>query len=120
MARILIIDDSLYMRTMLKHILTDAGHEVIGEAADGKSGLKMVAELCPDMITLDVILPDQTGLDILKEIKRNCNKDIKVVLVSAVGQDVIIEEAMTLGANDYIVKPFSEEKVVQTVQRVVA
>jgi two-component system chemotaxis response regulator CheY len=112
--RILIVDDSFYMRTMLKNMLTDAGYEVVGEAPNGQTALQMAKETNPDLVTLDVILPDNTGLDVLKGIKQD-NPDMKVVIVSAVGQEVIVNEAIENGALAYIVKPFSEDKVLETV-----
>ena len=112
--RILIVDDSFYMRTMLKNMLTDAGYEVVGEAANGAQALEMAASTSPDLITLDVILPDNTGLDVLKNL-RQTNPDSKVVMCSAVGQEVIVNEAIENGALAYIVKPFSEERVLEIV-----
>ena len=112
--RILIVDDSFYMRTMLKNMLTDAGYEVVGEAANGQQAIEMAAQTNPDLITLDVILPDNTGLDVLKGIRQE-QPDVKVVMCSAVGQEVIVNEALESGATAYIVKPFSEEKVLEIV-----
>lgn len=112
--RILIVDDSFYMRTMLKNMLTDAGYEVVGEAANGAQALEMATSTMPDLITLDVILPDNTGLDVLKSL-RQIQPTAKVVMCSAVGQEVIVTEAIENGALAYIVKPFSEEKVLEIV-----
>jgi two-component system chemotaxis response regulator CheY len=112
--RILIVDDSFYMRTMLKNMLTDAGYEVVGEAANGQQALEMAVDTKPDLITLDVILPDNTGLDVLKGLRQQ-SPDSKVVMCSAVGQEVIVNEAIENGALAYIVKPFSEEKVLEIV-----
>ncbi|QHL86216.1 response regulator [Nibribacter ruber] len=114
--RILIVDDSFYMRTMLKNMLLDAGYDVVGEAPDGKTALEMAKEKIPDLVTLDVILPDNTGLDVLKGIKQD-NPDIKVIIVSAVGQEVIVNEATEYGALTYIVKPFSEDKVLEALNQ---
>lgn len=119
MKRILIVDDSFYMRTMLKNMLTDAGYEIVGEAPNGQTALELAKETKPDLITLDVILPDNTGLDVLKGIKAE-QPDMKVIIVSAVGQEVIVNEAMEYGAKSYIVKPFSEEKVLEVVSKVLA
>ncbi|PRY15393.1 two-component system chemotaxis response regulator CheY [Pontibacter ummariensis] len=116
MKRILIVDDSFYMRTMLKNMLSDAGYEVVGEAPNGQTALELAKETKPDLITLDVILPDNTGLDVLKGIKAE-QPDMKVIIVSAVGQEVIVNEAMEYGALSYIVKPFSEEKVLEVVSK---
>ncbi len=112
--RILIVDDSFYMRTMLKNMLTDAGYEVVGEAANGAQAVEMATSTSPDLITLDVILPDNTGLDVLKSL-RQVQPTAKVVMCSAVGQEVIVNEAIENGALAYIVKPFSEEKVLEIV-----
>jgi two-component system chemotaxis response regulator CheY len=112
--RILIVDDSFYMRTMLKNMLTDAGYEVVGEAANGAQAVEMATSTSPDLITLDVILPDNTGLDVLKSL-RQVQPSAKVVMCSAVGQEVIVNEAIENGALAYIVKPFSEEKVLEIV-----
>ncbi|NML64540.1 response regulator [Hymenobacter sp. RP-2-7] len=112
--RILIVDDSFYMRTMLKNMLTDAGYDVVGEAANGQQALEMAVATTPDLITLDVILPDNTGLDVLKGIREQ-QPDAKVVMCSAVGQETIVNEAIENGALAYIVKPFSEEQVLDIV-----
>ena len=112
--RILIVDDSFYMRTMLKNMLTDAGYEVVGEAANGAQAVEMAATTNPDLITLDVILPDNTGLDVLKSLRKT-QPNAKVVMCSAVGQEVIVTEAIENGALAYIVKPFAEEKVLEIV-----
>ena len=112
--RILIVDDSFYMRTMLKNMLTDAGYDVVGEAANGAQALEMAVATNPDLITLDVILPDNTGLDVLKGIRQQ-QPDAKVVMCSAVGQETIVNEAIENGALAYIVKPFSEEQVLDIV-----
>ncbi|MGI4869836.1 MAG: response regulator [Janthinobacterium lividum] len=112
--RILIVDDSFYMRTMLKNMLTDAGYDVVGEAANGQQALEMAVATNPDLITLDVILPDNTGLDVLKGIRLQ-QPDAKVVMCSAVGQETIVSEAIENGALAYIVKPFSEERVLEIV-----
>ena len=112
--RILIVDDSFYMRTMLKNMLSDAGYEVVGEAANGEQAVTMAVETKPDLITLDVILPDNTGLDVLRKLREQ-QPESKVVMCSAVGQEAIVNEAIENGALAYIVKPFSEEKVLEIV-----
>ena len=119
MANIIVVDDSFYMRTMLKHILVDAGHTVIAEAPNAESAIRLIREKSPDIVTLDVILPDNTGLDVLKAIK-GLEPAPKVIMVSAVGQNLIVDEAISLGAIDYIVKPFSEEKVKATLDKILA
>jgi two-component system chemotaxis response regulator CheY len=115
--RILVVDDSYYMRTMLKNLLSDAGHDIVGEAANGEDALKLARSLNPDMVTLDVILPDTTGLEVLKEIKKD-QPNLKIVIVSAVGQEMVVNEAIQNGAIAYIVKPFNEDKVLEVVENV--
>ncbi|MGZ5244017.1 MAG: response regulator [Bacteroidia bacterium] len=116
--RVLVVDDSFYMRTMLKNMLTDAGYNIVGEASDGETAIRMAQETNPDLVTLDLILPDNTGLDVLKGIRKD-NPNMKVIIVSAVGQEAIVNEAIQCGARAYIVKPFAEEKVLEIVASVV-
>jgi two-component system, chemotaxis family, chemotaxis protein CheY len=114
----MVVDDSFYMRTILKNMLSDAGFNVVGEAPDGKTAISLAKESNPDLITLDLILPDNTGLDVLKSIKQD-NPNIKVVIVSAVGQEAIVKEALDQGAEAYIVKPFAEEKVIEIINNAI-
>lgn len=115
--RVLIVDDSLYMRTMINDALTEAGYEVIGLAANGEAAIDMALDMQPDLITLDNILPDMIGTDILRVLK---DEDLpsKVVMISAVGQDSVIQEGMSLGAEDYIVKPFTAESLVSSIDKI--
>jgi len=115
--KVLIVDDSMYMRTLIREALIEAGYEVIGEAANGESAIDMALELTPDIITLDNILPDMIGIDILKVIKEE-GLAAKVIMVSAVGQQSVINEGMSLGAAEYIVKPFTSDHLVEVVNRV--
>lgn len=107
---VLIVDDSLYMRTLIKDALSEGGYNVVGEAANGEEAIDLAFELMPDIITLDNILPDMIGTDILKVFKEE-GLPSKVVMISAVGQDSVINEGLSLGALDYIVKPFTSEKL---------
>lgn len=115
--KILLVDDSYYMRTILRNILEDHQFEIVGEAASGADAIKQAKETMPDLITLDLILPDNTGLDVLKVIKED-QPETKVVVVSAVGQESVVEQAMKLGAEAYVVKPFIEEKVVEVISNI--
>lgn len=115
--RVLIVDDSLYMRTMINSALTSAGYEVIGQAANGESAIDMAMELLPDLITLDNILPDMIGTDILRVLKEDEKIPSKIIMISAVGQDSVIEEGMRLGAAAYIVKPFTTEGLIEIVSK---
>ncbi|MGM0579076.1 MAG: response regulator [Bacteroidota bacterium] len=110
--KVLIVDDSLYMRTLIKDALEEGGYEIVGQAANGEEAIDLAFELQPDIITLDNILPDMIGTDILKVYKDE-GLPSKVYMISAVGQNSVIEEGMNLGAEDYIVKPFTSEQLVQ-------
>lgn len=111
---ILIVDDSLYMRTMIKDAVEEAGYDVVGLAPNGEQAIDMAMELNPDVITLDNILPDMIGIDILKVYKEE-GLGSKVIMVSAVGQDSVVEEGLSLGAAAYIVKPFTSEQLVKAI-----
>lgn len=115
---VLIVDDSLYMRTIIKDALTEAGYTVIGQAATGETAIDMAIELQPDLITLDNILPDMLGLDILN-VLRDEEIDSKIIMISAVGQESIVEEGIKRGASQYLVKPFTSEQLIQSVKTVV-
>ena len=116
--RVLIVDDSLYMRTMINEALKGAGYEVVGQAGNGETAIDMALDLKPDLITLDNILPDMIGTDILKVLKQDEGIASKVIMISAVGQESVIQEGMSLGASDYIVKPFTTDSLVSTVNKV--
>ena len=109
---VLVIDDSMYMRTLIKDALEEAGYNIIGQAANGESAIDQAMELNPDLITLDNILPDMIGTDILRVIKGEESLTSKVIMISAVGQESVIQEAMSLGAEHYIVKPFTAAQLV--------
>ena len=109
---VLVVDDSMYMRTLIKDALSEAGYNVIGEAENGESAIDQAMELNPDLITLDNILPDMIGTDILKVVKQEENLTSKVIMISAVGQESVIQEGMSIGAESYIVKPFTSEQLI--------
>ena len=116
MKNVLVVDDSLYMRTVIKDTLEAANYKVIGQAVNGEEAIDMAFHLKPDIITLDNILPDMIGTDILKVyIKEGLHA--KVIMISAVGQESVIQEGLTLGAKAYIVKPFTTEKLLQEVNK---
>ena len=117
--KVLVVDDSYYMRTILKNMISDAGYNVVDEAANGQDAIKMATKEEPDLITLDLILPDNSGLDVLKKIKE-AHPDIHIIVVSAVGQESIVQQAVDIGADAYIVKPFDENKVVKTIKEVLS
>jgi two-component system chemotaxis response regulator CheY len=114
--KVLIVDDSLFMRAVIKDALEKAGYEIAGEAANGESAIDMALELNPDVVTLDNILPDMLGTDILNIYKKEGLK-AKVILISAVGQESVIEQGMSLGAHAYIVKPFTAEQLAKAIEK---
>ncbi|MEP4091913.1 response regulator [Reichenbachiella sp.] len=116
MNTVFVIDDSGYMRSLIKNTLEKAGYQIVGEAGSGELAIDLCIGLRPDLITLDNILPDMHGLDILKAI-RDEGVDSKVIMVSALGQASIVEEAIQLGALDYVVKPFESEVLIRAVSK---
>ncbi len=117
--KILIVDDSLYMRTVIKDTLTGLGYEVIGQASNGETAIDLALELQPDLITLDNILPDMLGLDIIKVLKKE-EVDAKIIMISAVGQQSVVDEGIKLGVDSYIVKPFTADQLADVVKKVMA
>ena len=113
---ILIVDDSLYMRTLIKDVLQQGGYTVIGEAANGEEAIDKAFELQPDIITLDNILPDMIGTDILKVYKEE-GLQSRVVMISAVGQESVIQEGLNLGAKAYVIKPFTSEQLLTVINK---
>lgn len=110
--KVLITDDAAFMRMMLKDILTKNGHEVVGEAGDGIEMLQKYNETMPDIVILDITMPNMDGLVALKElIKKHPNAN--VVMCSAMGQQSMVIDAIQSGAKDFIVKPFQAERVVE-------
>ncbi len=119
MKTVLIVDDSLYMRSIINDALSGADFEVVGQAANGETAIDQALELEPDLITLDNILPDMLGLDILRSLREE-NLKSKIIMISAVGQQSVIDEGMRMGLNSYIVKPFTAEQLVQEAKNVLA
>lgn len=114
---VLIVDDSSYSRKVIKLALTKAGYEVIGEAESGEMAIDMAIEMNPDIITLDNILPDMLGLDILKIIKEE-NLKAQIIMISAIGQQSTVSDGLKLGALKYIVKPFTATDVINAVKEI--
>ncbi len=114
---VLVIDDSIYMRSLIKDALSGKGFEIVGEAADGESAIELSLELQPDLITLDNVLPDMMGLEILKELREE-GLDSKVIMISAVGQQTVVNKGLALGAADYVVKPFTADKLLEIANKV--
>lgn len=116
MAKILVTDDAAFMRMQLRDILTKLGHEVIGEAEDGKVSVEKYQVLQPDLVTMDITMPEMNGLEALREI-RKVDQDAKEIMCSAMGQQGMVVEAIKAGAKDFIVKPFSIERIAEALNK---
>jgi len=114
--RVLIVDDVAFVRKTLSEILTEAHFQVIGEAADGAEAVEMYARLRPDVVTMDVVMPNMSGIEATKKIIK-LDKSARVVIISAMGQESLVMEAINVGAKDYILKPFSSKDILSTVER---
>lgn len=115
MAKILIVDDSSVSRKKLKEILEAGNHIVIGEARDGNEALKRFEELNPDLVTMDITMPNMDGIEALKNIMEK-HEEAKVIMITALGQGSKILEALNNGAKNYIAKPFEEEIVLRSIE----
>lgn len=114
--RILVVDDAMFMRKMLSDILNKAGHEVVGEAENGKDALRKYRELQPDIVTMDITMPVCNGIEGVKLIKDEFPKAI-ILMVSAMGQENMVMDSVKSGAQGFIVKPFDRDKIVMTIER---
>jgi two-component system chemotaxis response regulator CheY len=118
-ARVLISDDAIFMRTMIKDILTKGGYTVCGEASTGLEAVQKYKELKPDIVTMDIVMPEMGGIDAVKEIMKFDN-NAKILMCSAMGQQSLVIEAIQSGAKDFVVKPFQPSRVLEAVQRVLS
>lgn len=116
MARILVVDDAAFMRQMLKVILEDGGHKVLGEAANGLQAVEMYKTYRPDIVTMDITMPEMEGIEALRLI-RMADPGAKVIMCSAMGQQRLIVEAIQSGARDFIVKPFQSYRVLEAITK---
>lgn len=114
--KILIVDDAAFMRMMIKDILTKNGFEVVGEAADGLQAIEKYNELKPDLVTMDITMPEMDGIAALKEIKEK-DPSATIIMCSAMGQQAMVIDAIQAGAKDFIVKPFQADRVIEAIQK---
>ncbi|MDY9920678.1 MAG: response regulator [Synergistota bacterium] len=115
-AKILIADDSAYMRSILKDLLLRNGYDVIGEAQNGKEVLDLYGKLKPDVVAIDIMMPEMSGIQALKEIKENY-PEARVVMSAAMGQQHLVVEAIRAGAADFFIKPVQAERVVEAIDK---
>ncbi|HEX5632117.1 MAG TPA: response regulator [Gemmatimonadales bacterium] len=114
---VLVCDDAIFMRTMIADILSQAGYEIVGEAESGSQAVQRYRELKPDLVTMDIVMPDMGGIDAVREIVKQ-DPDAKILMCSAMGQQALVVEAIQAGAKDFVVKPFQPSRVLEAVQRV--
>ncbi|WP_297637842.1 response regulator [uncultured Clostridium sp.] len=117
MAKVLIVDDAAFMRMMIKDILKKNKFDVVGEASNGEIAVDMYKQEKPDIVTMDITMPNMDGIEAVKRIKEFDPK-AKIVMCSAMGQQSMVMDAIRAGAKDFIVKPFQAEKVLEVIKRV--
>ncbi|MCX7795028.1 MAG: response regulator [bacterium] len=115
--KILIVDDAAFMRMMLKNILTQNGYEVAGEASNGLEAVTLYKELKPDLVTMDITMPEMDGITAVREIKK-IDPEAKIIMCSAMGQQAMVIESIQAGARDFVVKPFQPDRVLEAVKKV--
>ena len=118
MYRVVIADDEVLIRMYIREILENNGYEVVGEAENGAQAVEKYKELSPDLVTMDITMPEMDGISAVKEIMK-INKGAKVVMCSAMGQQAMVIDAIQAGAKDFIVKPFQPDRVIEAIKKVV-
>ena len=116
---VLVCDDAIFMRTMISDILSQAGFEVVGEAESGLQAVEKYRILKPDLVTMDIVMPDMGGIEAVREICKD-DPEARILMCSAMGQQALVVEAIQAGAKDFVVKPFQPSRVLEAVQRVLA
>jgi two-component system chemotaxis response regulator CheY len=115
-SRVLVADDARFMRQLIREIIEPEGFEVVGEAADGRAVVEEFSRLQPDVVTMDIVMPKRSGIDAAKEILA-LDPSARIVMVSALGQEALVMEALQAGAADYVVKPFKPDAVIATLRK---
>jgi len=118
MLKVLIVDDSLAIRIKMKNFVEKLGHNVVGEAKNGSEAVKLYTELSPDLVTMDISMPEMNGVDALKEIIQKIDADANIIMITANGQDGIVKDSLLAGAKGYILKPISEEKLQDSIGKI--
>lgn len=114
--KVLIVDDAAFMRMMIKEILSKNGYTVVGEASDGAQAVEKYKELGPDLVTMDITMPEMDGITALKEIKK-MDPSARIIMCSAMGQQAMVIDAIQAGAKDFIVKPFQADRVIEAIKK---
>ncbi|MCS7172068.1 MAG: response regulator [Armatimonadetes bacterium] len=115
-ARVLVVDDAAFMRAMLREVLTNSGFQVVGEASNGLEAIERYEETKPDVVTMDITMPEMDGVRAVREILRR-DPAARIVMVSAMGQQALVVEAIQAGARDFVVKPFDQARLVEAIRR---
>jgi two-component system chemotaxis response regulator CheY len=114
--RVLIVDDSMVMRALIRDVLTKDGFNVVGQAKNGKEALEQYVNLSPDLVTMDIIMPGEHGTDVVKKIVE-MDKDARIVVVSGLNQKSLVMQAMDNGARDFLVKPFDNQELLEAAHK---
>jgi two-component system chemotaxis response regulator CheY len=117
MARIMVVDDAAFLRMMLKNILAQLGHEIVAEAANGEEAIRTYKQFKPDLVTMDITMPDMDGIKVVEEII-SFDPHAKIIMCSAMGSQNMVLDAIKVGAKDFIVKPFQNNRVMEAVTKV--
>ncbi|MDF2587652.1 MAG: chemotaxis protein CheY [Anaerocolumna sp.] len=117
MKRVLIVDDASFIRLAVKTLLEKNGFEVVGEAANGDEGIRLYNQLQPDIVTMDITMPGMSGIETLKQILQ-LDPKAKVLMLSAMGQEALVRDAIIAGAKSFIVKPYKDEQLIQTLNKI--
>ena len=115
--KILLVDDTKFMRMMLMNILKPKGYEIIGEAGDGLEAIELYKKHKPDLVTMDIVMPHMDGIEAVRQITAE-DSNAKIIMVTAIGQESKVKEAIEAGAKGYIVKPFQAPQVLEEVEKV--
>jgi two-component system chemotaxis response regulator CheY len=115
--KILIVDDTSYIRKILREILEESGHTVVGEAKNGLEAIELAEKLLPELIIMDIVMPGKNGIEAMIDIKKRF-PNIKIVLMSALGQERLIMDAINAGAQKFIIKPFKKENIISAIEKV--
>ncbi len=116
--RVMLVDDTKFMRMMLANILKPKGYEIVAEAGDGLEAIEKYKEFKPDIVTMDIVMPNMEGIEAVKNIVSSVDSNAKIIMVTAVGQESKVKEAIEAGAKGYLVKPFQAPQVLEEVEKV--